>query len=98
MMSNGVGNGNGVTSRSGSTRTIQVLQIIGNAIVGGMETYVSNLITRPPNDQFQFTSLCPYESAFTASLRRQGFKPYITPIHDDPAWRSAAKADALDRQ
>jgi len=98
MMSNGVGNGNGVTSRSGSTRPIQVLQIIGNAIVGGMETYVSNLITRLPNDEFQFTCLCPYESAFTASLRRQGFKVYITPIQDDPAWRSVEMAVELVRQ
>src|SRR3954447_736527 len=97
-MSNGVSNGNAVTSRPGSTRPIQVLQIIGNAIVGGMETYVSNLITRLPSDEFQFTCLCPYESAFTASLRRLGFKVFITPIQDDPAWRSIEMAVELVRQ
>lgn len=97
-MSSGVSSSNGVPSRSGNSKPLQVLQIIGNAIVGGMETYVSNLITRLPSDEFQVTCLCPYESAFTASLRRFGFKVYITPIQDDPAWRSVEMAVELIRQ
>ena len=97
-MSNGVSSSNGVPSRTGTAKPLQVLQIIGNAIVGGMETYVSNLITRLPSDEFQVTCLCPYESAFTASLRRLGFKVYITPIQDDPAWRSVEMAVELIRQ
>ena len=44
IMSNGVSSSNGVPSRTGNIRPLQVLQIIGNAIVGGMETYVSNLL------------------------------------------------------
>ena len=97
-MSNGVSSSNGVPSRTGNIRPLQVLQIIGNAIVGGMETYVSNLITKLQSDEFQVTCLCPYESAFTASLRRLGFKVYITPIQDDPAWRSVEMAVELIRQ
>src|SRR3712207_2875385 len=96
-MANGVSN-IGVPTRTGTTKPVQILQILGNAIVGGMETYVSNLITRLPSDEFQVTCLCPYESAFTASLRRLGFKVYITPIQDDPAWRSVEMAVELIRQ
>ena len=77
-MSNGVSSSNGVPSRTGSTKPLQILQVLGNAIVGGMETYVSNLITQLPSDDFQVTCLCPYESAFTASLRRSGQGLYRT--------------------
>jgi hypothetical protein len=87
-MSSGVSSSSGAPTRTGPTKPLQILQILGNAIVGGMETYVSNLITRLPSDEFQVTCLCPYESAFTASLRRLGVKVYIAPIQDDPVWRS----------
>src|SRR5215218_10895869 len=97
-MSNGVSSSNGVPSRTGTAKPTQVLQVVGNASVGGMETYVSNLITRLPGDEFHVTCLCPYESAFTASLRRRGFKVYVAPIQDDPAWRSIEMAAALIRQ
>jgi len=63
-----------------------------------METYVSNLVARLPSDEFQVTCLCPYESAFTASLRRRGFRVYIAPIQDDPVWRSIELAVELIRQ
>src|SRR5215212_1705850 len=97
-MSNGVNGGHAVPTRTAGPKPTQVLQIIGNAIVGGMETYVSNLITRLPSDEFQVTCLCPYESAFTASLRRRGFKVYIAPIKDDPAWCSIEMAVEVIRQ
>src|SRR3954454_23481724 len=97
-MSIGVSSSNGVPSRTGSTKPLQILQVLGNAIVGGMETYVSNLITQLPSDDFQVTCLCPYVSAFTASLRRLGVKGYIAPIQDDPVWRSVELAVELIRQ
>ena len=50
-MSTGVSR-NGASSQRGSIRPLQVLQILGNAIVGGMETYVGNLVTRLPRDEF----------------------------------------------
>jgi glycosyltransferase involved in cell wall biosynthesis len=97
-MASGVSSSIGVPSRTGSTKPLQLLQILGNAILGGMETYVSNLITRLPSDEFQVTCLCPYESAFTASLRRLGVKVYVAPIQDDPVWRSVELAVELIRQ
>ena len=72
----------------GRRRPIRLLEIIGNAIVGGMETYTRNLVAALPRDQFEVTCILPYESAYTASLRELGCKTYITPIHDDPMWRS----------
>ena len=97
-MSSGVSSSSGAPTRTGPTKPLQILQILGNAIVGGMETYVSNLITRLPSDEFQVTCLCPYESAFTASLRRLGVKVYIAPIQDDPVWRSIELTVELIRQ
>ncbi|HEX6386648.1 MAG TPA: glycosyltransferase [Anaerolineae bacterium] len=66
---------------------IHVLEVLGNAIVGGMENYVRNLIDRLP-DQFQVTCLCPYESAMTASLRQLGCDVFVTFMDTDPRWRS----------
>lgn len=68
---------------------INVLEVIGNAGKGGMENYIENFIAHLPPDQFKLTCICPYESPFTASLRQLGVEDvYITPITDDPAWRS----------
>lgn len=67
---------------------IHVLEIVGNAIVGGMETYVRNLIRHLPRDQFRVTCLCPFESPFTRTLRQIGCHVFITPVSDDPPWRS----------
>ncbi len=68
---------------------IHVLKVIGNAGQGGMENYIENFIAHLPANQFKLTCICPYESPFTASLRLLGVEDvYITPITDDPAWRS----------
>jgi glycosyltransferase involved in cell wall biosynthesis len=79
-------------------RHLRILQVIGNAIVGGMETYVGNLIANLPPDEFDIICLCPYESAFTAHLRRLGCKVFIAPISDDPPWRAIEMAVELVRQ
>jgi glycosyltransferase involved in cell wall biosynthesis len=79
-------------------RRLRILQVIGNAIVGGMETYVGNLIANLPADEYDITCICPFESAFTASLRRLGCQVFITPISDDPPWRSIAMAVEIIRQ
>lgn len=68
---------------------VNILEVIGNAGMGGMENYIKNFITHLPANQFQVTCICPYESPFTDSLRQLGVEEvYITPITDDPAWRS----------
>ncbi|MFU0507589.1 glycosyltransferase family 4 protein [Pseudaminobacter sp. NGMCC 1.201702] len=67
---------------------INVLEVLGNAIVGGMENYVGNLIGNLPPEEFSVAVLCPFESAYTAALRRKGCPVYIAPLRDDPPWRS----------
>jgi len=54
-----------------------------------MENYIKSLIANLPASQFQVTCICPFESEFTASLRKLGVEEvYVTPVTDDPAWRS----------
>src|SRR5438132_986445 len=74
-----------------------ILEVIGNASFGGMEKYITNFITHLPPNQFKITCICPYESAFTTSLRDLGCKVYITPITDDPTWRSIQLAVEVTR-
>jgi glycosyltransferase involved in cell wall biosynthesis len=62
-----------------------------------METYIVNFIRHLPAGQFQFTCVCPFESPFTASLRDLGAEVFITPIADDPAWRSIQLAAEVVR-
>ncbi len=67
---------------------INILEVLGNAIVGGMENYVGNLISNLPADEFGVAVLCPFESAYTRMLRLKGCPVYIAPLRDDPPWRS----------
>ena len=94
-MRNGDG---GVNSKGASRRPVRILEIIGNGIVGGMETCTRNLIANLPRDDFEVVCILPYESAYTASLREIGCQVFITPIHDDPLWRSIEMAVEVVRQ
>src|SRR6478672_9203677 len=76
---------------------VNVLEVIGNASFGGMEKYIMNFITHLPQDGFNVTCICPYESAFTNSLRDLGLKVYVTPITDDPTWRSVQLGVEVNR-
>jgi glycosyltransferase involved in cell wall biosynthesis len=67
---------------------IHVLEIAGNAIVGGMEKYVYNMVQSLPPAYFKVTVLTLFESAFTNSLRQLGAEVYITNMDIDPPWRS----------
>jgi glycosyltransferase involved in cell wall biosynthesis len=68
---------------------IHLLEVIGNASIGGMENYLKDFIANLPPEKFSVTCICPYESSFTSSLRQLGVEAiYITPIADDPSWRS----------
>jgi len=70
-------------------RKVHILEVIGNAGCGGMETYIRNFIKFLPPSEFSVTCICPNESRFTATLRELGVEEvYITPIEDDPVWRS----------
>lgn len=91
---NGSSNGK---SRATSSK-LHLMELIGNAIVGGMESYVLSLIQHLSHDEFEITCLCPYESRFTDALRALGCHVAITPIQDDPPWRSIQTGVALVRQ
>ena len=77
-----------------STR-IHVLQIVGNAIVGGMENYVVRLVERLPRDRFCVSVLAPFQSPFTDQLRDCGADVLIAQVTDDPAWQSIQLASAF---
>jgi glycosyltransferase involved in cell wall biosynthesis len=77
-----------ITPASRRESHINILEVIGNASFGGMEKYVLNFLTRLPVADFSVTCICPYESTFTATLRETGYAVYVTPISDDPVWRS----------
>lgn len=89
MRNNGkVSQGKTIPITDHQNETIHLLEVIGNASIGGMENYLKNFIAHLPTD-FRVTCICPYESAFTADLREMGVQEvYITPIADDPPWRS----------
>ena len=74
---------------------LHVLEVIGNAIVGGMETWVERFIERMPRAHFRFTALCPAEGAFAERLRALGVEVFAVPMADDPSWTSIQTAIAL---
>ncbi len=91
---------NGVTPMAparGDDR-LQVLQLLGNAIVGGMESWVLRLVQRLPAEQFAFTALCPFESPLTDQLRRLGVQVEIAPMPEELPWSTLQAACALIQQ
>jgi len=76
-------------------QNINLLQIIGTTMVGGMETYVLQLIENLPENRFNVVCLCPSESAFTTRLREIGCTVYITPFADEPDFLSLQIGTAL---
>src|SRR4051812_47346935 len=83
---------------SNSGERIQVLQIVGNAIVGGMESYVAQLTRDLPRERFGIVCLCPFESPFTEELRKNVADVYIAPIGDDELeWETLQLAAMLVR-
>jgi len=87
-------NDNLATPVAASART-HVLQIVGNAIVGGMENYVVRLVERLPRERYGISVLAPFESPFTDRLREFGADVFITQVTDEPSWQSIQLASAL---
>jgi glycosyltransferase involved in cell wall biosynthesis len=87
---------------STAERPINLLQIVGGSIVGGMETYVLRLLQRLPRDFFQVTCLCVSEGQFTSQLRDIGCSVHLVPMTDETDWQSIQlgvsliRADAID--
>jgi glycosyltransferase involved in cell wall biosynthesis len=71
-----------------ASHRIQVLQVVGNAIVGGMETYVTRLIERLPPERFGVSLMCPFESRMADRWRELGADVIITPMPENPSWTS----------
>lgn len=84
--------------KNGHDSRIHILEVLGNAIVGGMENYVRNLLRRLPADEFRVTCLCPFESAVTADLRAAGYPVFIAAMEEDPPWRSLQTAVEIIHQ
>jgi len=80
-----------------STHRIKVLEVVGNAIVGGMETCVRRLVPHLFASGFDVTCLAPFESAFTESLRDIGCAVYVTPMQQPIAWDAVQFAQSLVR-
>ena len=80
---------------AGPRRRVHVLEVIGNAIVGGMETWVLRSLERLPRERFRFTALCPFESAFTERLRGLDVDVVIGEMPQDPPWSTLQMAAAL---
>lgn len=78
-------------------RRLRLLQVVGNTIVGGMETYVERLIERLPPERYAITALLPQECPFGERLRGHGVEVFITPMPEDPPWVSIQFAHMLIR-
>src|SRR4051812_11779801 len=80
------------------TKQVSVLEIIGSSTRGGMENYLLNFLKYLPPDKFRVTCICPNESRFTHDLRQLGAEAvYLTPIADNPEWRSIQMAVEVGR-
>ncbi|WP_157268520.1 glycosyltransferase [Azohydromonas aeria] len=74
---------------------VHVLQVLGQAIVGGMESCVLQLVERLPRERFRTTVICPDEGPVAARLRALGAEVVVTPIGEEPPWVSVQLATAL---
>jgi glycosyltransferase involved in cell wall biosynthesis len=81
-----------VVRPTGRTR---VLQIIGNGIVGGMESVVQRLLEGLPRERFQVVALVPFEGVFSDRLRALGIDCHALPMPENPLWSSVQNACAL---
>lgn len=76
---------------------VRVMEVVGNAIVGGMERYVLRLLERLPRERFEVTALCPWESPHSQALRALGWEVLVTPMPHEPSWGSITFASMLVR-
>ena len=74
------------TTNGDPAQRLHVLEILGNAIIGGMETFVTRLVRELPRERYRVSAICPFESHVTAALRDAGSDVIIAPVRDDPVW------------
>ena len=80
------------SAAGGESARTHVLEILGNAIVGGMETYVVRLVRELARAEFRVTALCPFESHVSDALRDAQAEVLIAAVRDDPEWATIALA------
>ena len=78
----------------GSAPRVRVLEVMGNAIVGGMESTVLRLVERLPRARFHTTVLAPFASPCTERLRALDVEVIIAPMPQDMVWSSVQLAIA----
>jgi glycosyltransferase involved in cell wall biosynthesis len=88
---------NGRSEGADEAPRINVLQVLGNAIVGGMETSVQRLAERLPAHGVRVTAVAPFESAVTERLRAGGVEVTLVPLPEDPLWSSLQLLGTLVR-
>lgn len=71
---------------------LQVLEVVGNAIVGGMEAWVQRFVAHAPAARCRFTALLPAEGPFADALRSLGTEVVVLPMPDNPPWVSIQAA------
>jgi len=75
---------------------LHVLEVVGNAIVGGMERCVERLVAGLGRaGDFRFTVLCPSEGDFADRLRAAGAEVAVVAMPEDPTWSSIQMAASL---
>lgn len=79
-------------------RPLRVLTIVGNAIVGGMETVVLRLTERLPREAFRITLLAPFHGAFTARMAPLVSGVHVAPMGARLHWHTVQLAAGLVRR
>ena len=83
-----------VVRPTGRTR---VLEIVGNGIVGGMESVVQRLVEGLPRERFEIRALVPFEGVFSERMRALGVDCHALAMPENPLWSSILDACALVR-
>ncbi|HOQ97427.1 MAG TPA: glycosyltransferase [Anaerolineae bacterium] len=79
--------------------SLQVLEVVGNAIVGGVERHVQLLVEGLMAKGFRVRALCPFEGGFADGLRARGCPVQIAMLEQSLEWRSLlAAAEIIRRQ
>jgi len=78
--------------------SLRVLEVVGNAIVGGVERHVQLLVEGLTAQGFGIRALCPFESPFTNALRASGCPVQIAMIEQSLEWRSLLTAAEIIRR
>jgi glycosyltransferase involved in cell wall biosynthesis len=87
-----------MTAESIDPASLHVLEVAGNAIVGGMERHVQMLAEGLLGRGHKVSALCPFESSFTAALRASGCRVHIAMLEEAMEWRALLTAAEVVRR